>query len=996
MKKLLFCSSMFFAMLLLHNFAWSQCDASFSYIATSATTYHFSSNQPLQTGYTYYHTWRVDDNVWSHAPSADRTFSPGADYEVCHVISIQDSAANTICIDSECVYLQITTQAPCFPQVNVSAVALSHHEFQFSNSLADYTNVTIRWNFGDGTSATGIAAPQHYYSAFGTYTACLILTDTVRLCSSLYCTTVRPDSAVIDPCQLSGYFTAVQPALTSTNVVFTQNISGTYHTVLWVYGDGDSSDVFQPSHQYPAYGNYNACATYTDTILGCVRHTCRYVELDSCQSNFANFDIGSSAGFSRYFYPTELYSITPQQYQWDFGDGTGTSTQLNPYHTYSTVDTFNVCLAVAVAGCIPDTFCKTIITECALNAYYTQVMTGPNTIQFHSQANGNNLRYQWLFGDGTVADEQHPVHVYGASAIYNACLVAMDTISGCVDTTCTSLIVTAFADTICGNVFADYNYNGIQEATEPGMSGISILCQPSGVLFTTDSTGHYEGLVPWDLFSTNLNIKLLYSPQHLNTIPLASDNYQYMFSFPNIRQCGFDFGVATFSSRVSGYVFADYNQDGQTSTGEPVIPRQLVKRGNTVAITGSDGHYVLDMPIGIHTIWRDTLGAYAGIPGIPASYSVNAFQPGTEYAGRNFGIGIGNTYSDMTVDLIPVSPVALAYKAEYRLLATNLGATTPLAGFGMVHDAALVFDAANSPGINYNAGTRTTSISALSGPFSQTIKKLVFDPAAGTVMNQNIYNNGYVNVIIGTEANTANNNDAAHQIVVASFDPNNKLADDCGTGSQGYIQHNQKLKFVINFENTGTYYAMNIVLQDVIDANFDLSTFRYIGASHDNVCDVKLIGDTVYFRFTKIRLPYTKPESQGWVAFEIAPKPNLPFNTQLHNTAAIYFDHNEPVITNTTLHTIGGPEAITAFKEQSGVIATPNPFSSEVTISTQHITGENCSYTLSDLLGHTLLAGKIATGTNLTIKRNSLPAGTYIISVFSEENRPVHLKIVAE
>ena len=61
------------------------------------------------------------------------------------------------------------------------------------------------------------------------------------------------------------------------------------------------------------------------------------------------------------------------------------------------------------------------------------------------------------------------------------------------------------------------------------------------------------------------------------------------------------------------------------------------------------------------------------------------------------------------------------------------------------------------------------------------------------------------------------------------------------------------------------------------------------------------------FYFQNIMLPDSvsnEPESHGLVSFTIRPEAGLPLLTELNNTAAIYFDNNPPIITNTTWSTI--------------------------------------------------------------------------------------------
>ena len=81
-----------------------------------------------------------------------------------------------------------------------------------------------------------------------------------------------------------------------------------------------------------------------------------------------------------------------------------------------------------------------------------------------------------------------------------------------------------------------------------------------------------------------------------------------------------------------------------------------------------------------------------------------------------------------------------------------------------------------------------------------------------------------------------------------------------------------------------------------------------VGSSH-TVTGINIInGTSVKFNFDGINLPDSnsnEPASHGWITYTIDQVPGLLVGTQIRNTAAIYFDYNAPVITNTTLNTIG-------------------------------------------------------------------------------------------
>jgi hypothetical protein len=65
-------------------------------------------------------------------------------------------------------------------------------------------------------------------------------------------------------------------------------------------------------------------------------------------------------------------------------------------------------------------------------------------------------------------------------------------------------------------------------------------------------------------------------------------------------------------------------------------------------------------------------------------------------------------------------------------------------------------------------------------------------------------------------------------------------------------------------------------------------------------------GGIVRFVFENIMLPdsnVNEATSHGFVKFTIHPRSDVPLGTSIPNSAAIYFDFNEPVITNTSIHT---------------------------------------------------------------------------------------------
>ncbi|MCF8239183.1 MAG: T9SS type A sorting domain-containing protein [Saprospiraceae bacterium] len=139
-------------------------------------------------------------------------------------------------------------------------------------------------------------------------------------------------------------------------------------------------------------------------------------------------------------------------------------------------------------------------------------------------------------------------------------------------------------------------------------------------------------------------------------------------------------------------------------------------------------------------------------------------------------------------------------------------------------------------------------------------------------------------------------------IVRASYDPNDKTVVPRGVEPDHIISPNTQLDYVIRFQNTGTDFAHTVVIRDTLDKNLSIFSVVEGVSSHPNT--FRLYGPRVLeWTFENIQLPDStsnEPGSHGFVTFTTKQVRDLPDGTILRNRAGIYFDFNEPVITNTT------------------------------------------------------------------------------------------------
>ena len=136
-----------------------------------------------------------------------------------------------------------------------------------------------------------------------------------------------------------------------------------------------------------------------------------------------------------------------------------------------------------------------------------------------------------------------------------------------------------------------------------------------------------------------------------------------------------------------------------------------------------------------------------------------------------------------------------------------------------------------------------------------------------------------------------------------------------------------------------------------------------------------------------------EPASHGFVSFRIRQQPELALGTRILNKADIYFDFNEPVVTNQTLHTIGESPFLVGQKTpvlNSGtqnISAAPNPAHDQVVLQALQQPFRNARIVLTDGRGLVLRQFR-ANGPSALIERGNLPQGVYFYRVETADGKP--------
>jgi len=227
-----------------------------------------------------------------------------------------------------------------------------------------------------------------------------------------------------------------------------------------------------------------------------------------------------------------------------------------------------------------------------------------------------------------------------------------------------------------------------------------------------------------------------------------------------------------------------------------------------------------------------------------------------------------------------------------------------------------------------------------------------------------------------------------------SHDPNDKQGFPRGYDAAHYIDRNTDLEYMIRFQNTGTAPAFSVEIRDTLPAQWlDLASIRPGAASHPYNWDIQGNGVLV-FNFPGIVLPDSNTNydaSQGFVKFRISQRKDLPLETKIENTAAIYFDNNPPVVTNRTLHTVGKQFILTGTATPLlpglQVQLSPNPAQGWVLVQINGrengLENKNYSFTLLSALGSPVLSGQFS-GASFEFEAGSLPQGLYFYEIRQE------------
>ncbi|WP_246075821.1 PKD domain-containing protein [Aliikangiella marina] len=320
--------------------------------------------------------------------------------------------------------------------------------FSDNSSDSDGQIISYAWDFGDGSSSTQ-QNPNHTFSAAGTYTVSLTVTDN-DLNEDSISKNITINDGTVGP---NASFTYAQDFL---NVSFTDTSSdsdGEVTAWLWDFGDGASSAEANPSHTYLQAGSYTVSLQVTDND-GLSDSFSQTINVNS-DNDFLNnpsqiSGLAASRGNAEYFKMNVAAGARDLRFAINGGSGDADiyirygavpTTSEWDYRPYRNGNNETVNIAAPDAG-VWHIMVRAYnsFSGVTLNASYQEegnqapiaafsVASNELTASFTDNSNdsdGSITARLWTFGDGAQSSEQNPVHSYVSAGTYTVTLAVTD------------------------------------------------------------------------------------------------------------------------------------------------------------------------------------------------------------------------------------------------------------------------------------------------------------------------------------------------------------------------------------------------------------------------------------------------------------------------------------------------------------------------------------------------------------------------------------------
>jgi uncharacterized repeat protein (TIGR01451 family) len=357
----------------------------------------------------------------------------------------------------------------------------------------------------------------------------------------------------------------------------------------------------------------------------------------------------------------------------------------------------------------------------------------------------------------------------------------------------------------------------------------------------------------------------------------------------------------------------------------------------------------------------------------------------------NFPITSVVNYNDLLVNYIPFGFPRAGFDYLNRVNYTNSSNTTLDGSLTFVKDNALSIGSISET-VNYTPTGFTFDFTNLLPFETRTIDFLLQVPSIPIVSIGQPLTNSVSITTTATEAILTNNSNSFTTQVSASYDPNDKVEAHGDKIVFSTFTPNDYLTYTIRFENTGTSYAQNVSITDVLDSKIDENSIKMVASSHNY--NLVRTENNLTWNFKNIYLPVSIPNTitgKGFVTFKAKLKPGFAIGDIVPNKANIYFDTNPAIETNTFITEFVSSLSNSNFNSNDFTIS-PNPAKDDININ-GNLTIKTVE--LYDYQGR-LLVSKIVNNIQTSLEMADYANGIYVLRIVDNENNIAIKKVIKE
>ena len=361
-----------------------------------------------------------------------------------------------------------------------------------------------------------------------------------------------------------------------------------------------------------------------------------------------------------------------------------------------------------------------------------------------------------------------------------------------------------------------------------------------------------------------------------------------------------------------------------------------------------------------------------------------------------FPITLTQVYNDVSVTIVPFSQPRPGLIYINRIEYKNLGSATTSGTVTFTKPALTTITNINQTGTVSTPTGFTYDFTNLASNETRYFYVTMSVPAIPTVNINDILTCSASISAPANDINLVNNTFTNNQIVVGSYDPNDKMEAHGEKILFSSFSANEYLTYTIRFQNTGTANAINVRLEDVLDSKLNPTSIRMVSASHNYV--MTRVNNAITWKFDDIQLPYATLNEQlsnGYVTFQVKLLPGFALGDIVPNHADIYFDANPAIITNTFNTEFVATLKTVTFNAEN-ILIYPNPASDAINIRLENTMENLESMVLYDMIGKSVLKTVNIDSNQSAIDVSALAKGMYLVEITTVNQLKMTKKLIVK